>query len=292
MRNIFTKYTIGVVLVGALITACVLPEKSDPFERLPDENLETIEGKLFPFSVSVSTRATHRLEKDGKLVGYLTSDIVQLADFEGRDVDLDGVWRNEKMRQIFWVEAIRVTDIEEETEEEEPTSKRFTTKGFTFVHPSNWEATLAPDGAAYFVNKLDPNRRVFFTLKVEDYSPEGEKIVPNILFNGFAGIKEVTNETSGKEKETVTLFSNLGNQKYVFEVNYDFEDFDTKKAFLDLLNSFVEGEDMVLKTIEQEQKELAEQEATKLAESQAEEETTDESENSEEATEEEPSFLD
>ena len=52
-------------LAVTVLTACVLPEKEDPFERLPEENLETIEGKLFPFSVSVSTRATHRLEQDG-----------------------------------------------------------------------------------------------------------------------------------------------------------------------------------------------------------------------------------
>ena len=76
------------------LTACVLPEKEDPFERLPEENLETIEGKLYPFSVSVSTRATHRLERDNKLVGYLASDLVQLAEFEGQEVMLEGVWRN------------------------------------------------------------------------------------------------------------------------------------------------------------------------------------------------------
>ncbi len=290
MQKRFSRFFGALLTFGVLLTACVFPEQEDPFERLPEEPLEVIDGRLFPFSVSVSTRATHRLEKEGKLVAYLTSDIVQLSEFENREVELDGVWRNEKMRQIFWVEAIRVTDIaEEETGEKNPIV-RFTTKKFTFQHPGEWESTLSPDGVAYFVNKNDPSRRVFFTLKVEDYSPEAIQIKPNILMNGFAGIKEVDNETSGKEKEVVTLFSNLGNKKYVFEINHNFDDFDTKKQFLDVLNSFVEGEEQVQKVIADEQKALAEAEAAKLAEEEAAAEAIEEV--VEETEEAEVSFLD
>ena len=151
------KKTFFFGLVAALLTltACVLPEQEDPFERLPEEHLETIEGKLFPFSVSVSTRATHRLERDGKLVGYLASDLVQLAEFEGQDVLLEGVWRNEKMRQIFWVEGIKVAVLAVKNEEETG-PERFSTKKFTMLVPSNWEYSLAPNGVAYFLNKEDP----------------------------------------------------------------------------------------------------------------------------------------
>jgi len=160
-------WILGVVVLT--LTACVLPEKEDPFERLPEEKLETIEGKLFPFSVSVSTRATHRLEQSSKLVGYLASDLVQLAEFEGQEVALEGVWRNEKMRQIFWVEGIKVQTLEELAEDENA-PQRLTTKRFTMLLPAHWEYSLAPNGVAYFLNKEDPARRVFLTFGVEDYS--------------------------------------------------------------------------------------------------------------------------
>lgn len=245
------------------LTACVLPEREDPFERLPEESLEVIEGKLFPFSVSVSTRATHRLEREGKLVGYLSSDLVQLAEFEGQDVQLEGVWRNEKMRQIFWVEGIKVKTLEAAEDEDGP--QRFTTKRFTMQFPSTWEYSLAPNGVAYFLNKEDPNRRVFLTFAVENYSPEAEEIVTNIAMNGFQGVKEFTTDENGKERETVTLFSNLDNKKYVFTATYFFDDFDTKKSVFDLLQSFVEGETAVQEVIITEQKAKAAEEAERLA---------------------------
>lgn len=250
------------------LTACVLPEKEDPFERLPEENLETIEGKLFPFSVSVSTRATHRLEREGKLVGYLASDLVQLAEFEGQDVLLEGVWRNEKMRQIFWVEGIKVGSLMAD-EEDENAPQRFTTKKFTMLVPSTWEYSLAPNGVAYFLNKEDPARRVFLTFAVEDYSPEAERIETNIAMNGFNGIKEFATDENGKEREIITLFSNLGNKQYVYTATYHFDDFETKKAVFDVLQSFVEGEEQVQAVVIEEQKAKAAAEAERLALSEA-----------------------
>ncbi len=256
-------------LAMLVLTACVLPEKEDPFERLPEETLETIEGTLFPFSVSVSTRATHRLEREGKLVGYLASDLVQLAEFEGQEVLLDGVWRNEKMRQIFWVEAIKVAALLDEAEEEE-TTQRFTTKKFTMLVPSNWEYSLAPNGVAYFLNKEDPARRVFLTFGVEDYTPEADDVVPNIDMNGFRGMKEANTDANGKEREVITLFSNLGPKKYVFTTTYFFDDFETKKQVFDLLLSFVEGEERVQEVVIEEQKAKAAAEAERLALAEAE----------------------
>ena len=83
LRNI-----LAFLCVSVLLSACVWPEKNDPFERLPEEELETIEGTIYPFSVSVSTRATHRLEKDNHLVAFLASNIIRLEDFEGRKATL------------------------------------------------------------------------------------------------------------------------------------------------------------------------------------------------------------
>jgi len=251
------------------LTACVLPEKEDPFERLPEENLETIEGKLYPFSVSVSTRATHRLERDNKLVGYLASDLVQLAEFEGQEVMLEGVWRNEKMRQIFWVEGIRVASLMTDEEEEETGPQRFSTKKFTMLVPNTWEYSLAPNGVVYFLNKEDPARRVFLTFSVEDYSPESGIDNPNISMNGFTGMNESTTDENGKEREVITLYSNIDPKKYVFTATYFFDDFETKKSVFDLLQSFVEGEAAVQEVVIDEQKAKAEAEAEKLAASEA-----------------------
>ena len=95
------KIFFGLFLASIIISACVSPEQEDPFERLPEEPVETLAGEIFPFSVSISTRATHRLENDGKLVAYLASKIVRLEDFEGRKVEVDGVWRTEKCEKFF-----------------------------------------------------------------------------------------------------------------------------------------------------------------------------------------------
>lgn len=264
------RFLLALTVVLLALTACVLPEKEDPFERLPEESLEVIEGRLFPFSVSVSTRATHRLERDQKLVGYVASDLVQLAEFEGQEVELEGVWRNEKMRQIFWVEAIKVQDLET-AEAEEAGPQRFTTKKFTMLLPPTWEYSLAPNGVAYFLNKEDPARRVFLTFAVEDYSVEAERIDTNIAMNGLRGIKEATTDENGKEREVITLFSALEPKKYVFTATYFFDDFETKKSVFDVLQSFVEGEEAVQEVVIAEQKAKAEAEAAKLAEAKADE---------------------
>ncbi len=291
MRNFLGRFWIIVGMVFLTLTACIVPEKEDPFERLPEEQLETISGKLFPFSVSVSTRATHRLELEGKLVGYLSSDLVQLADFEGREVALDGVWRNEKMRQIFWVEAIRIEDLETEEDLEEANEPlRFTTKKFTFLYPDAWEYSLSPAGIAYFLNKEDPTRKVFLTFAVEDYSPEETRLTTNILLNGFSGIKDLKTDENKKEKETITLFSNLENKKYVFNATYEFEDFDTKKAVFDLLNSFAEGEEKVQEILEEEAKAKAEKEAQKIVQEEEAKPDDSEDETSKEEAD-EPSFF-
>ncbi len=258
--NLRLKTLAGFILAGVLISACVLPESNDPFERLPEEELQTIHGDLFPFAVSVSTRATHRLERDEKLVGYLTSDLVRLEDFEGRPVELDGVWRTEKMREIFWVEAVRLQGIKEE----ESTVARFSAKNFTFLYPKDWEFSES-DEKLSFVDKNDSNRRVFLTMAIEAFSPEAVKVDPNFVLSGIAGTKEIETKENGREQETIRLFSNDGTQQYVFKAEYAPDDFDRKRAMLDLLESFVEGEEQVQLTIEGEKIKQAEAEAARIA---------------------------
>lgn len=265
MFNFSKKYFIGFFCIGILLSACVLPENEDPFERLPEDKIETIRGEIFPFSVSVSTRATHRLEKDEKLQAYLASKVVRLEDFEGRDVEVDGVFRTEKMRPIFWVEKIRLKDIEKKKEEEEK-DLIFETKKFRFIYSKNWEYTTAPNGMAYFLNKTDLARRVFLTFSVEDISDEDKKLDPNILIANLAGTKDVTQDNLGREREKLILFSNLYEKKYTFIFTHTFEEFEKKKSFFKLLNSFVEGEANIQKIKDKELKELAEKEKEKLDE--------------------------
>lgn len=257
------KIVFGFFCTGVLLSACVLPEKEDPFERLSEEKVETISGKIFPFSVSVSTRATHRLEESGKLQAYLASKVVRLEDFEGRIVEVDGVFRTEKMRPIFWVEKIRLKDIEAK-KAKEVLDLVFETKKFRFVYPKEWEYTTAPNGTAYFLDKTDQARRVFLTFSVEELNEKDKKDDPNILIANLAGTKEVAEDDLKREREKIVLFSNIYDKKYTFIFTHAFEEFEKKKAFFKLLNSLVEGEENIQKLKDEALKKLAEEEKAKL----------------------------
>ncbi len=256
------KLILGVLFAALVLSACVFPEKNDPFSRLPEEAVETLEGEIFPFSVSVSTRATHRLEKEGKLVAYVASDIARLSDFEGREVEIDGVRRTEKMREIFWVEAIRLIDVD--NEEDKLADQRFSTNRFAFVYPGTWEHSTSPAGVVHFIDKEDTARRVFLTFSVEDIEKEDKKSDPNVLIASFAGVKKITTDSLDRERQEVSLFSNLYDHKYNFVFTSQFEEFERKKAFFKLLNTFIEGEENVREALEEDKKALAEKEAQKI----------------------------
>lgn len=259
MKDLVSRPVVGMmVFILLFLTACVWPEKSnDPFERLPEEKLQTIEGTIYPFSVSVKTSATHRLEKDNRLVAFLASKIVRLEDFEGRKVELDGMMRTEKMREIFWVEAIRLQDIIS-LEELEPDSKRYATNSFSFTHPSHWEYTTAPNGTVYFKDRNDAAGRVFLTFTPSELESGDTNIETNVLISNMAGTKEISTDDSGSERQELELFSNISNQKYSFLFLSPFEDFERKQAFFKLLNSFIEGEEKVKEALEADKKEEAE----------------------------------
>lgn len=264
IKNIFRwRVIFGFLAVSIFLSACVWPEKHDPFERLPEEQLETLQGTIYPFSVSVSTRATHRLEKDNHLVSFLASNIIRLEDFEGRKVEVDGVRRTEKMREIFWVEAIRLEELPA-LEDIEPKEARFATKNFSFVHPSHWEYTQAPNGTLYFTDKNDVARRVFLTFSASELLSSDTNIETNILIANLAGTKEIITDETNRERQEIMLFSNTENTKYKFVFDSQFEDFEGKQAFFKLLNSFIEGEENVTKAVEDDKKKEAERQAKQL----------------------------
>ena len=262
MKDLISRPVAGMmVFILLFLTACVWPEKSnDPFERLPEEKLQTIEGTIYPFSVSVKTSATHRLEKDNRLVAFLASKIVRLEDFEGRKVELDGMMRTEKMREIFWVEAIRLKDVIS-LEELEPKSKRYATKTFSFTHPSHWDYTTAPNGTVYFKDRNDAAGRVFLTFTPSELESGDTNIETNVLISNMAGTKKISTDDSDRERQELVLFSNVSNQKYSFLFLSPFEDFERKQAFFKLLNSFIEGEQKVQEAVETDKKEEAERQA-------------------------------
>jgi len=262
MRKLFLIFLLGFSLT---FSGCSWFESKPIFKPIPDEILKTISGTLFPFSVSVSTNATHRLEKDGKLVGYIASDIVKLKKFENQEVDIEGVWRHEKMHQIFWVERIHVK-VKEKIEEikiQKPQYNRFKMKDFSFKYPIGWSHTITPDDKAHFINKEDPQRRVFLTFSVRAFSSEEKKIEPNILINDFSGTKTITIE-KGNEKEDVKLFSQKGVWEYRFVSQVKMDDFERKKEISKLIMSFVEGEENVQKAILEDKKLLAKEEESKI----------------------------
>lgn len=262
MKDLLSRPVIGMaVFVLLFLTACVWPEKSnDPFERLPEEKLQTIEGTIYPFSVSVKTSATHRLEKDNRLVAFLASKIVRLEDFEGRKVQLDGMMRTEKMREIFWVEAIRLEEALS-FEELEPAAQRYSTKTFSFVYPNHWEFTEAPNGTLYFKDKNDAAGRVFLTFTPSELTSADTNLEKNVLISNMAGTKNISTDDSDRERQELVLFSNLSNQKYSFVFISPFEDFERKQAFFKLLNSFIEGEEKVYEAVDADKKEEAERQA-------------------------------
>ncbi len=264
MKKIFSLIIILTISFG--LSGCELTnpfKEKKAFEPLTEEVLETISGKLFPFSVSVSTNASHRLEKNSKLVAYIASDVVNLKKFENQEVDVTGVWRHEKMRQIFWVESIHIKTPKKIIKNTEPKYERLKMKDFSFVYPNSWEKTLSPDDKAYFVDKKDSFRKVFLTFSVEPFSPEASTEKPNMKINEFSGIKTVKIE-NGIEKESVKLFSQKGIWQYNFESRVKPDDFERKKEILRLLMSFVEGEENVRNAIIEEQKALAKKESEKI----------------------------
>lgn len=256
--KINNKFTWIIVITAVFLTACMLPEKTDPFSKIPEEKTETLYGEIFPFSVSVSTRATHRLEDDNKLVSLLASDIVQLREFEGRKVEVDGVYRKEKMRPIFWVESIRVKDLGENSAK---STSRFESENYSFVIPKNWESSILEDGTVHFLDKKDTNRKVFLTFAVKDITASDKNNDPNIVIANMAGNKTSSTFDSGQIRQEITLFSNIfDKKKYVFVFNNNKEDFSRKKDFFKLLNSFIEGKENVHLAHKEELKKLAAEE--------------------------------
>lgn len=259
------KIFIGLFAAAIVISACAFPESDDPFSRVSEEQTQTLEGEIFPFSVSVATRASHRLEKEGKLVAYLASDIVRLDDFVGRNVEVDGVMRTEKMREIFFVESIRLLDVDQ-VRQEELEDKLFSTKRFAFIYPSDWENSISPAGLAHFTQKDDPARRVFLVFSVEELERRDTRLDPNVLISNLAGTKKISTDELDRERQEVVLFSNKYDQKYRFVFTSQFEEFEKKKDFFKLLNSFVEGEEETHVAEEAYQRRLAELEADKIKE--------------------------
>ena len=244
------------------LSGCDFGQNSDPFAQLPNEELATISGEIFPFALSVSTQATHRLEADRKLVALLASDIVRLEDFEGKDVELEGVYRKEKMREIFWVQKIRIKNVL--APESELKYERFETKNYTFTYPKEWEYTTAADGTVRFIEKADEARRVFFTFGVGQVEHRDKRSDPNVLIANLAGIKKTRKDELDRDRQEIVLFSNISDRKYSFEFISTFEEFDKKKYFFQLLNSFLEGEENVVTAKDEDLRKLASLESAKV----------------------------
>ena len=258
------KHTLGIFVLlttTVFLVACQSTADEESTETGPPERIETIRGTIFPFSVSIATKATHRLEYDGSLVAYLASQDLELSRLEGLEVELDGAYRLEDLRQLFWVTAARPM-IDEEASAE---PQQFATTQFAFTYPANWEYSTAPNGVSYFLDKGDPGRRVFLTFSAEDLTPEDKEKTPNVLVANMTGIKNVVTEQLSREREELTLFSNLYDRKYRFVLTANVNESNKKKAYFALLNSFVEGEDLVQRILSEAQaKEKARSEEIEL----------------------------
>ena len=257
----YMKKLIAVFTCALFIAGCV---QDDPFAPLAEEPRETLIGEVLPFDLSVSTIATHRLEHEEKLVALLASTIVPLDEFIGQEVSVTGFRRAEKMREIFIVDEIHLLDEALLGQGDASKLERFSTNNFSFVFPSNWQYSTSPDGTMHFTDKNDAGGRVFLMFTVTGLEKRDAKIKPNVSLGNFKGTKNVMGDELGREIQEIILFSNNTKKKYKFNFTANFEAFDTKKAFYQLLNSFVEGEVAVRAAEDDDRRLQAEAEAQRL----------------------------
>lgn len=256
MKKLLTIFACTLFIVGC--------GTDDPFTPLPEEPRETLVGEILPFDLSVSTRATHRLEHEDKLVALLASTVVPLAEFEGQEVSVTGVRRSEKMREIFIVDEVHLLDEALAGADEEASTTRFSTKNFSFVFPTIWQYSTSPDGTMHFTVQEDESGRVFLMFTVANLEKRDERLKPNVSIGDFKGTKNVMGDELGRERQEIVLWSNNSKKKYTFNFTADFEEFEKKRAFYKLLNSFVEGEVAVRAAEEDDRRLQAEKEAQRL----------------------------
>lgn len=251
------RYTL-VVLLGVGLTACAGTSlktyvhdaatgvagqlaDSDPMAALEEPTLQTLEGVVLPFSVSVPTAATHRLEADGKLIAYLASSAVPLQESENTSVELTGRFRPEKMRRIFWVEAVTTPELPLPTKTPPPTEQHYTGDGYQFTVPADWRWSPSPEGIAYFFQAEDELKKVFLSFERRAITSPDTPAQSQI--GSLPAIKTVVLEANGTERQEVILRSQASpGQEYRFWFTSAAEDYSRKRAFAALLNTFLEGE--------------------------------------------------
>jgi hypothetical protein len=89
---------------------------------------------------------------------------------------------------------------------------------------------------------------------------------PTVSIGVFKGTKSVMGDQLGREQQKIVLWSNDSNKKYTFSFTANFEEFEKKKAFYQLLNSFIEGEEAVRAAEAEDRRLQAEREAQKVRE--------------------------
>lgn len=102
-------------------------------------------GVLQPVSLSISTRGTHVLLQHGKKVYLVESTTIDLRDFEGVDIVIDGeVSRNTdpEALPILAASGVRLVDMPVKEWESE-------VLGITLEAPAQWHASLFDDGMRF-----------------------------------------------------------------------------------------------------------------------------------------------
>jgi len=268
MNSLFRSFVLffSIFFVFGMSGCSFLEENGDPFSR-QEIKKETLEGELFPFSASIQTNATHRLEKDGRLIAYLSSRFVPLQNFERKFVDVEGFFETEDLRDIFWVEKISVhDDINTTTLEKKSGPQRFASDSFTFLYPETWEFSISSNQAMHFVDKMDSARKVFLIFSVEEKNNATSSLEKNIQIGSLKGNRTTNTDAMNRERTEIRLFSEKFNHVYKFIFTSAFEEFEKKNAFFSFLNSFVDGTDEVKSILEAEKIKQAEEEMQKLEE--------------------------
>ncbi len=219
MQRLWVVLVMGGVLAGC---SALTQAPAEVGER------ETIKGELSAFATQANKRITHRLSEDGRLVAYLASTGVDLAEYEGQDVELLGRTRADAIQDVFWVEAVEsfaegangdpkneqaetetVDDedvaSEEENEEGEETQteqdegvKSYRGEWAQFDHPAEWTYVVSPSGEVLFLAG-GAGAQAFMTYNVQsDYTLEPAPST-RVLYGQLAGRKIETDSTVAVE---------------------------------------------------------------------------------------------
>jgi hypothetical protein len=253
---IVTVLLIGLALVSLFgISKLISSEPASPeFEELYEEGhtseegdpydieMQKLSGVVRPLGVSIYQEGTHRLEKDNKLQLLLESKVLELADFEQQEVEVEGVVRstvegNQKIMEVLKVNLPKLSS---------KGRKSFNDVGYDyyFDFPSDWSFEKEVGKVVFYQTGDEEKLPVISVLQhsqiegtlsewLKDHEPELATIDTAISIDGASGVRR-----SYLEKGTDIMKTYVMKGTSIFEVRYVGNDETIKRQYLSVIDSF------------------------------------------------------